>query len=121
MPQRDDDRRVRGRLYEIRESQREERIPRLAETNAPRRLEIAVDGGERRHARIVDARDGRRRIVHGRHRERQRPRRLTALDQLGLQLAQKKTVGAARVSRARQALVLHDFETELMPRAGARL
>ena len=50
---------------------------RLAEPDAPRGLRIAVDGGERRHARIGDAGRRRRRcIVDGRHRERQRPGRL---------------------------------------------
>ena len=57
---------------------------------------FAVDGGERRHARIVDRGDGRRRVVDRRHRERQPPRRLTAFHELGFDLGQQESVGAAR-------------------------
>ena len=121
MPQRHDDRRVCGGVQRFGESQREERIPRFAETNAPRGVELPVDGGERRHARIVDRRDGRRRVVDRRHRERQPPRRLTAFDELGLHLAQQKPIGAARIAGAGQAFILHDLETDLTPRSSAGL
>src|SRR6202008_252626 len=51
----------------------------------------------------------------------QLPRRLTAVAGFGFHFAEQKTIGAARVARAGQALVLHHFETELAPLAGAGL
>ena len=49
------------------------------------------------------------------------PGRLTVLDELGLDLAQQESIRAARVAGAGQAFILHDVDTELIPRARARL
>ena len=74
-------------------------------------LRVAVDGGERRHARIgcSTATTGgvslTVAIVNA-----SAPRRLTGLDELGLDLAQQESIGAARVAGAGQALILHDVD-----------
>src|SRR5262249_2729324 len=91
-----------------------------AEMYAPGGFQVAIDRSERRHARIRGTGgDRRRRVVYGGHAERQLAWRPTRLSQFRFHFAQQEPIGSTRVAGARQALILHDIDADLIPRSNA--